>query len=85
MAKRYDPEALRRERFAVPYRVGKARMGLKEPDISAMIGVCEDTLRHHRNSPGNFTVRQLSTIGTALMWTDEDYLAVLFPERRTTV
>lgn len=71
----------RAERFNVLYREGKARLGLLEPDIAAMLGVSRDTLRNYRKNPGRLSLEKAALLGTAMGWTDEEISAVLFPER----
>ncbi len=73
----------RAERFDVLYRVGKARLGLLEPDIAAMLGVNRDTLRSYRRDPGKLPLEKAAILGTAMGWTNEEISSVLFPERET--
>lgn len=73
----------RAERFETLYRVGKARLGLLEPDIAAMLGVTRDTLRSYRRDPGKLSLEKAAILGMAMGWTDEEFASVLFPERNT--
>lgn len=70
----------RAERFSMPYRIGKASTGLKEEDIAELVNLSTVTLRRYRKDPGLFPVGVLATIGTALGWSEADYIAVLFPQ-----
>lgn len=73
----------RAERFQMLYRIGKARLGLLEPEIAAMLGVTRDTLRSYRRDPGKLSLEKAAILGTAMGWTDEEIASVLFPERNT--
>lgn len=54
----------RAERFDLLYREGKARLGLLEPDIAAMLGVNRDTLRSYRRDPGKLPIEKAAILGT---------------------
>lgn len=71
----------RAERFESLYRVGKARLGLLEPDIAAMIGVSRPTLKSYRQDPGKLPLEKAVILWTAMGWTNEEISSVLFPER----
>lgn len=73
----------RAERFQVLYRIGKARLGLLEPEIAAMLGVTRETLRSYRRDPGKLSLEKVAILGTAMGWTTEEIASVLFPERNT--
>lgn len=73
----------RAERFQLLYRIGKARLGLLEPEIAAMLGVTRDTLRSYRRDPGKLSLEKVAILGTAMGWTTEEIASVLFPERNT--
>ena len=73
----------RAERFEMLYRIGKARLGLVEPEIAAMLGVSRETLRSYRRDPGKLSLEKAAVLGTAMGWTDEEIASVLFPERKT--
>ena len=71
----------RAERFQMLYRIGKARLGLLEPEIAAMLGVTRDTLRSYRRDPGKLSLEKAAILGAAMGWTNEEITSVLFPER----
>lgn len=71
----------RAERFETLYRMGKARLGLLEPDIAAMIGVSQPTLKSYRRDPGKLPLGKAVILWTAMEWTNEEITSVLFPER----
>ena len=73
----------RAERFQMLYRIGKARLGLMEPEIAAMLGVSRDTLRGYRRDPGKLSLEKAAILGTAMGWTNEEIASVLFPDRDT--
>ena len=63
-----------REKFSEMYRIGKARSGLNEPEITALCGYNSVIpLRRRRSSPMDFTLGQLLAMGTAFRWTEEDW------------
>lgn len=83
MPKLRKTEAQRRaERFGERYRVGKALIGATEEQIGRLLGIKRPTLLEKRNNPGKFSVDQLVTIGKAFGWSDEDYLAIIRPDRQ---
>lgn len=71
----------RAERFEALYRVGKARLGLLEPDVAAMLGVSRPTLKSYRRDPGKLPLGKAIILWTAMDWTNEEIASVLFPER----
>ena len=71
----------RAERFEVLYRTGKARLGLLEPDIAAMIGVSKPTLLSYRQDPGKLPLDKAAILWTAMGWTNEEIASVLFPDQ----
>lgn len=73
----------RAERFQVLYRVGKARLGIGEQEVAAMLGVSRPTLQSYRRDPGKLSLEKAAILGTAMGWTDEEIASVLFPERNT--
>lgn len=72
----------RTEIFARNYRIGKARTGFQEPDVARALGVSESTLRRNKKSPGKFSVEQLATLGKVFEWSDEDCMAIIWPNER---
>lgn len=74
----------RAERFQALYREGKARLGLIEPEIAAMIGVNRDTLRSYRRNPGKLPLEKAAILWTAMDWTNDEISSVLFPERNAS-
>lgn len=73
----------RAERFELLYREGKARLGLRESDVAAMIGVSCPTLKSYRQDPGKLLLEKAIILWTAMDWTNEEIASVLFPERNT--
>lgn len=82
MGRNKKTEAQRRsEQFGERYRMGKAKLALKEPQMAEIIGVSPSSLRKYRSQPGLFSVDQLVKIGKIMCWTDEDYLAIIRPNK----
>ncbi len=71
----------RAERFEVLYRIGKARLGIGDVELAAMIGVSIPTLRSYRQNPGKLPLEKAVILWTAMDWTDEDISSVLFPDK----
>lgn len=73
------------EKFQELYRIGKARSGLQEPEITALCGFKSPIpLRRRRAAPLEFTLGQLMAMGAAFRWEDKDWqeLASLMAGRR---
>ena len=73
----------RAERFEYLYRIDKARLGLREPDIAAMLDISLPTLKSYRTDPGRMPLGKAVILWTAMDWTAEKIVSVLFPERKT--
>lgn len=71
----------RAERFGELYRVGKARLGMTDEQVGQMLDMSSATLRKKRRSPGEFSFSQIITMGAVFGWSDEDYLAIIHPQR----
>lgn len=81
MGRRRKTESRRRaERFGELYRIGKARLGLTEEQISQMIGFKgRPALLDRRKNPDKLSLGQLVTLGTAFGWSDSEYMAIIRP------
>lgn len=65
------------EKFGELYRIGKARSGLQETEITALCGFKSPIpLRRRRSSPLDFTLGQLMAMGAAFRWSEEDWRAL---------
>ena len=73
----------RAERFQSLYREGKARLGIGELEVAAMIGVSRPTLHSYRQDPGKLPLEKAAILWTAMGWTNDEISSVLFPERNT--
>jgi len=73
----------RAERFESLYRVGKARLGVGDLEIAAMIGVSRPTLHSYKQNPGRLPLEKAAILWTAMGWTSDEISSVLFPERNT--
>lgn len=66
------------EAFAPIYRVGKARVGLREQDVAQVIGFKERAaLLRRRKNPGLLTLDEFILMGTAFQWSEDEMLEVL--------
>ncbi len=82
MGRNKKTEAQRRaEQFGERYRMGKAKLALKEPQMAEILGVSPMTLRKYRRQPGRFSIDQIAKIGAVMCWTDADYMAIIRPGR----
>ena len=62
------------EKFSELYRIGKARSGLQETEITALCGFKSPIpLRKRRATPLEFTLGQLMAMGAAFRWSEEDW------------
>ena len=76
-------EAQRRaERFDELYRLGKAKKKYTDEQIGQFVGVTRQTINKRRKDPGKLDIALLAALGKTLGWSDEDYLAIICPERR---
>lgn len=67
----------RAERFDEHYRVCKARLRLRDPDIAAAIGMGESTLRKYKRAPDMFSLGQLVRLGHIFGWSAEEYTDII--------
>jgi len=64
----------RAERFGELYRIGKARIGFTEEQISKMIGFKgRPPLLERRRNPEKLSLGQLITLGHAFNWSEAKY------------
>lgn len=62
------------EKFGELYRIGKARSGLRDEDVTALCGFKSPIpLRKRRAAPLEFTMGQLMAMGAAFRWSEEDW------------
>ena len=60
------------------FRMGKARVGMTNLEIANAIGLSSQAaLKRRRDDPGEFTVREILTLGITLHWTEEEFLGVI--------
>ncbi|MFQ9858730.1 hypothetical protein [Evtepia gabavorous] len=58
--------------------MGKARVGMTNLEIANAIGLSSQAaLKRRRDDPGEFTVREILTLGITLHWTEEEFLGVI--------
>lgn len=67
----------RAERFGEHYRVGKARLKLRDPDIAAALGVSERTLRNYKTRPDGVPFGKLVRLGHLFGWTEAEYMDII--------
>ena len=66
------------EKFGESYRMGKAKVGMTNLEIANAIGLSSQAaLKRRRDDPGEFTVREILTLGITLHWTEEEFLGVI--------
>ena len=66
------------ESFGESFRMGKARVGMTNLEIANAIGLSSQAaLKRRRDDPGEFTVREILTLGITLHWTEEELLGVI--------
>ena len=69
------------ESFGESFRMGKARVGMTNLEIANAIGLSSQAaLKRRRDDPGEFTVREILTLGITLHWTEEEFLGVIRAE-----
>lgn len=62
------------EKLGELYRIGKARSGLQEEEITALCGYKSPVpLRKRRRSPLDFTLGQIMTLGAVFRWSEQDW------------
>lgn len=66
----------RAERFSEHYRVGKARLRLRDPEIAAALGVAESTLYRYKKEPDKLPLGKLVRLKHVLGWSDREYLDI---------
>lgn len=67
----------RAERFDEHYRVGKARLQLRDPDIAAALGVSERTLHNYKTRPDGVPFGKLVRLGNLFGWTEAEYMEII--------
>lgn len=64
--------------FAAAYRMGKARTGLRDPEIAEALGYKSViSLRRRRQDMDKLSVAELSKLSLVLMWTDEEMAEIV--------
>lgn len=72
----------RAERFGEHYRVGKARLRLKDPDIANALGIGRTTLSARKHNPDAFSLGQLVRLGDVFGWGEGEYMDIINGGRR---
>lgn len=67
----------RAERFEEHYRVGKARLKLKDADIAAALGIGRTTLSARKHAPDTFSLGQIIRLGGVFGWTEAEYMEII--------
>ena len=67
-AKRKTKQDRLREAFAVSYKVGKARSGLRDSDVAGILGITPMTFRKKRNDPKDLKAGELATLAVLMKW-----------------
>lgn len=65
------------EAFHTRYRVGKARLCLREPDVARILGISESTLALRKRSPDKFNVGEFRRMAKLFEWTPDDILEIV--------
>lgn len=74
---RETEEQKQEEAFRARYRVGKARLCLREPDVARILGISESTLALRKRSPDKFNVGEFRRMAKLFEWTPDDILEIV--------
>lgn len=67
----------RADRFSEHYRVGKARLQLRDADIATVLHVAPSTMQRYKNDPAKLSLEQIVLIGSIFGWTACEYMDII--------